>query len=567
MITLLQPARLLALSVAFVAGLAGCASAPPASASPGTADLILTGGRVVTLDDANPEGRAIALANGRVLAVGSEATIGAMGGDTTRVIELDGALVIPGLIEGHGHFLGIGDANMQLKLIDTTSWEEIVGLVAEAASTARPGELIRGRGWHQSKWSSVPPGGAEGLPPHDALSAAAPNNPVVLVHASGHMSFANAAAMELAEITRETANPDGGEIVRGPGGAAIGAFRETAQGLLAPVYANATPPDLRRVAELARDECLSKGITSFQDAGSSFEHVEVFREMADGGDLGLRLWVMLRQPNERLRRRLAPELLVPGDFLTVGGLKVSVDGALGSHGAWLLAPYTDLPTSVGLNTVTIESLRETAALAIQHDLQLCVHAIGDRANQEVLDVFEEFTAGRSDHRWRVEHAQHLNPRDIPRFASLGAIASMQGIHCTSDAAFVVDRLGEQRAEEGAYVWRTLMESGAVVTNGTDAPVEDVDPIASYYATVSRMTRDGTRFYPEQRLSRMDALRTYTINCAYSVFEEDLKGSLEPGKFGDITVLSKDILEIPEADVPNARVLYTIVGGEVLYEAQ
>jgi hypothetical protein len=322
------------------------------------------------------------------------------------------------------------------------------------------------------------------------------------------------------------------------------------------------------MAELARDECLAKGITSFQDAGSSFEDVALFREMAEAGELGLRLWVMLRQPNEVLRARLGEPVVGAGDgHLTVGGIKVSIDGALGSHGAWLIEPYADLPESSGLNTVPLASLRETAAIAAEHDLQLCVHAIGDRANREVLDVFEEAFErfpSEASRRWRIEHAQHLSPDDVPRFAELGVVASMQGIHCTSDAAFVVDRLGERRAREGAYVWRALVESGAVVTNGTDAPVEDVDPIASYHATVSRLTRAGTRFFPEQRLDREQALRTYTIDCAFAAFEEDEKGSLEPGKLADVTVLSKDLLEAPEDELPGAEVLWTIVGGRVVY---
>jgi hypothetical protein len=254
--------------------------------------------------------------------------------------------------------------------------------------------------------------------------------------------------------------------------------------------------------------------------------------------------------------------------LTVRAIKRSIDGALGSRGAWLLEPYADKPDSTGLNTTPVDDIRATAKLAMQHGFQLCVHAIGDRANRETLNIFEEaFKANpdKRDVRWRVEHAQHLNPSDIPRFGVLGVIASMQGVHCTSDAPYVLARLGPKRAEEGAYVWQKLMKSGAVVTNGTDAPVEDVDPIASYYATVSRKLKDGSVFFPDQRMSRMEALRSYTINGAFAAFEEGSKGSLKPGKYADVVVLSKDITTIPEDEIPSAQVLYTIVGGTVRYK--
>jgi hypothetical protein len=376
----------------------------------------------------------------------------------------------------------------------------------------------------------------------------------------------------MAGITRTTPNPAGGEIVRDASGEPIGMFRETAQGLLGEATRNATPPDPRRQAELAVEELLSKGITSFQDAGSGFETVEMLKQMTDAGALGVRMYVMLRAPNEELAQHLdSARVIGYGDQrLTVRAIKRSIDGALGPHGAWLLATYHDLSSSSGLNTSSIESIEETAQLAIQHDYQLNVHAIGDRANREVLNIFERtFVANpdKTDHRWRVEHAQHLHPDDIPRFARLGVIASMQGIHATSDAPYVLERLGEERAREGAYVWQSLMKSGALVINGTDAPVEDVDPIASFYASVSRKLKDGTVFFPEQRMSREEALRSYTINAARAAFEEEIKGSLAPGKLADITVLSKDILTVPEDEIPSARVVYTIVGGKIMYSVE
>jgi predicted amidohydrolase YtcJ len=543
--------------------LAACAADPETAA-----DLVLRNGKVVTVDENVPDGEAVAVKGDTIVAVGSDEEIARYVGRRTEVIDLDGQLAIPGFIESHAHFMGIGSAKMQLDLMHVANWDEIVSMVQTVVGDAPATQLITGRGWHQEKWDTEPPGTVEGLPPHHTLSAVSPNNPVILRHASGHASFANAKAMEMSGITKGTPNPPGGEIVRDSDGNPIGAFRETAQGLLGPASENAAPADPRRMAELAAEEALSKGITSLQDAGSGFGTVDVLKGMVDEGALGVRLWIMIRSSNERLAENLADYKMVGygNNFLTVRAIKRTIDGALGSHGAWLLEPYSDLPTSSGLNTSPMAELEETARLAVQHGYQLCVHAIGDRANREVLDAYEQAFAGDapSDLRWRIEHSQHLHPDDIPRFGRLGVIASMEGIHATSDGPWVIPRLGEKRAREGAYMWKSLMESGAVVTNGTDAPVEDVDPIASYYATVSRKLADGSVFYPEQRLSRLDALKTYTINGAYAAFEEDIKGTLTPGKLADIAVLSKDILTIPEDEITSAEVVYTIVGGDIKY---
>ena len=533
------------------------------------ADLVLRNGKIVTVDDTNPVAQALAVRGNEIVAVGTNDEVDAYRSEMTTVIDLDGQLAIPGFIEGHGHFLGVGNAQMQLRLMDSQNWEEVVSVVAAAVEQAQPGQLIRGRGWHQEKWDPLPEPNVEGFPLHDRLSEVSPDNPVLLTHASGHATFANALAMEMSGITHDTPNPDGGEILRDSRNNPIGVFRETASRLLSAASADATPPDPRRQAELAVAEALSKGVTSFQDAGSSFETVDLLKNMVDDGGLGIRLWVMLRESNEALAARGADYRMVGygNNHLTVRAIKRSIDGALGSRGAWLLEPYSDSPESTGLNTTTPESISNTAAWAIANDFQLCVHAIGDRANRETLDIFQrvfEANPDKTDLRWRDEHTQHLHPDDIPRFAELGVIASMQGVHCTSDAPYVVARLGEQRAEEGAYVWKTLLETGAVVSNGTDAPVEDISPLANYYATVSRKLADGSLFYPDQRLSRLEALQTYTINAAIAAFEEDIKGSLSVGKLADITVLSKDVMTISEDEIPSTEVVYTIVGGKVMY---
>jgi predicted amidohydrolase YtcJ len=545
-------------------------------------DLVLRNGKIVTLEAAMPVAQAIAISGDRINAIGSDVQIARLMGPKTKVVDLGGRLAIPGFIEGHGHFSGVGEFRMSLNLREARTWDDIVAMVGRAAKQAKPGDWIIGRGWHQSKWSSAPQPNVEGFPVHAELSKVSPHNPVLLTHASGHATFVNGAALMAAGITRNTPDPQGGAILKDAAGNPTGLLKERASGLVSRPYSSWQAKrsaadriaDARRALALAAEESLSKGITTFQDAGSAFDTVDLMKQMAESGDLKLRLWVMLRVSNAELASKMDAYRMIgaANGYLTVRAIKRSIDGALGPRGAWLLEPYADLPETApnraGLNTDDPAEIRKTAQLAIRHGYQLCVHAIGDRANRETLDIFEETFGANPDKRnlrWRVEHAQHLNAADIPRFGKLGVIASMQGIHCTSDAPYVLARLGPKRAEEGAYVWQKLMKSGAVVTNGTDAPVEDVSPIACYYATVSRKLKDGSVFYGDQRMSREEALRSYTIQNAYSAFEEDVKGSLKPGKLADITVLSRDILTIPEDEIVNADIVYTIVGGKIRYE--
>jgi predicted amidohydrolase YtcJ len=546
-----------------------------AGQSASAADLVLTNGRIVTVEDEQPEAQAIAVTGDRITALGTSGAMQKYVGPNSRVIDLQGQLAIPGFIESHGHFTGVGESKLQLNLMTAKSWDEIVAMVAEAVKHAKPGQWIYGRGWHQEKWTARPQPNVEGFPTHRSLDKVSPDNPVLLVHASGHASFANAKAMELSGIRRPTESPRGGEILRDAIGDATGLLRETASGLIkrGAGEPKPTPEETeareRRVLELAAEESLSKGITTFEDAGSPLATIDRMKQMVDEGKMGVRLWVMVRQPNAIIAPKLAQYRMIDygNGHLTVRAIKKQIDGALGSRGAWLLEPYTDKPDSTGLETTPVAEIQATARLAIAHGYQLCVHAIGDRANRETLDIFERaFKANpsKTDLRWRVEHAQHLSAADIPRFGALGVIASMQGVHCTSDAPYVIQRLGATRAEEGAYVWQKLMKSGAVIANGTDAPVEDVDPIPNYYASVSRKLKDGRVFYPDQRMTRMEALKSYTINGAFAAFEETNRGSLKPGKYADITVLSKDILKVAEDEIPSAKVVFTIVGGRILY---
>ena len=545
------------------------------------ADLVLRNGRIITLDDATPAAQALAARNGAIVFVGSNTDVARFVGPATRVINLAGQTAIPGFIEGHGHFTGIGENKINLDLMATKSWDEIVHQVALAVERAKPGQWIIGRGWHQEKWTSTPQPNVEGFPTHASLDKVSPNNPVILTHASGHASFANAKALELSNITRDTPNPNGGEVLKDKNGQPTGLLRETASRLIRRGVGEPTPTPAeadarnRRILELADKEVISKGITSFQDAGSSFEVINRIKRMIDAGKMNVRLWMMAREYDQKAL--VANRVIGYGNnMLTLRAIKITGDGALGSRGAWLLEPYSDLPegsvppgtSRVGLPTTPVEDMRQRAQIALEAGYQMCIHAIGDRANREVLNIYEDTFKknGRNgkDLRWRVEHAQHINGADIPRFGQLGVIAAMQGVHCTSDAPWVEPRLGAKRAEDGAYVWQKLMKSGAVVTNGTDAPVEDVDPIASYYATVTRKDKDGKVFYGDQKMSRIEALRSYTLMNAYAAFEEDLKGSLSLGKLADITVLTKDITTVPEEEITTAKVSYTIVGGRVVY---
>jgi predicted amidohydrolase YtcJ len=550
-------------------------------AAAGTATLVLRGGKIVTVDPARPEAQAIAVAGDTIATVGSDQDVQPYIGPTTRVIDLKGALATPGFIDAHAHFTGVGDAARTLKLANAKNWDDIVQMVADAAKKAKPGEWILGRGWHQEKWTSPPAPNVEGFPLHEALSRVSPNNPVMLVHASGHAAFVNAVAMRRAEVTKATPDPAGGTILKDKDGNPTGLLNERAQSLVGDVLARdrarrtsaEAEADLREVIALASQESLSKGLTTVTDAGSPPSTIEVMKKVVSEGKLPVRVWMMLREPPDKLASDMPGYRIVNyGDKrFTVRAIKRAVDGALGSRGAWMLEPYADLPSTSGLNTDSLDDIRQSAELAIKYDYQVAVHAIGDRGNREVLNIYESTfnrhpeKAGK-ERRWRIEHAQHLSAADIPRFGQLGVIASMQGIHCTSDAPYVLARLGPQRAEEGAYVWQKLLKSGAVIANGTDAPVEDIDPIPSFYASVARRLKDGSVFYPEQRMSRMDALRSYTINAAYAEFDEAIKGSLAAGKLADITVFSKDLLTVPENQIPSTHVLYTIVGGKVQYAA-
>lgn len=547
---------------------------------PEPASLVLYGGKIVTLETEQPEVSALAVRGNTIVALGTDEEILALAGPGTRRIDLAGKLATPGFIEGHGHYMSLGRSLSELELRHARDWDEIVAMVAKAAAAAEPGDWIVGRGWHQSKWSRSPEPSVEGLPVHGGLSAVSPRNPVMLVHTSGHGVFANALALEAAGIGKDTADPAGGEIVRDGTGEPTGMLRESAQDGVREALADQLaerPADevvrwRERHAKLAAQEALRNGITSFQDLGVSFEELDVLRNMAERGELPVRLYMAVQEDSALMAEKLADYRMVDhgNGFLTVRAIGEKVlDGALGTHGGWLLEPYADLPRTHGLNVVPVAEIEASAALAMEHGYQMAIQGIGDRATRELFRIYEaEFAAHPEvkDPRWRIEHAQVIHPDDLPRFAGLGVIPAVQGIFACSDGPWVEDRLGPVRTRERGYQYRTLWESGAVVTNGTDPPVEDIDPIASFACTTTRKLGDGAVFQPEQTLSREQTLRSYTFNNAYAAFEEDRKGTLEVGKLADITVFDRDLLTIPDDQLTQTRVVYTIVDGNVAFDA-
>jgi len=558
--------------IALVISLFTCSHREPA-------ELVLLGGNIVTLDPDKPDATALAAREGRIVAIGGDEEIEPLIGKRTRVVRLHDDLVIPGFIESHGHIRNLGLLRLTVNLMATRSWDDVLAKVREAAGKAKPGSWIFGRGWHQEMWDRPPAETVEGYPTNRMLDDAAQGHPVLLRHRSGHAAIASTAALAAAGIDGRTKDPEGGRIVRDHAGHATGVLIENAEDAVAAAMekAKASRPqaeqdeELTKAIEIAQDECLSKGITTFEDAGLPLDTVDKIKAMALAGRLKMRFWMMLRDDNARLAARLPEYRLrgIAGGFFTVGGIKRQMDGALGSHGAWLLEPYDDDPSTRGLNTEPLGDIEEAARLAIENGFQFCVHAIGDRANRETLDLYERTFHKYPDKtslRWRIEHAQLVSRVDLPRFFELGVIASMQGVHCTSDGPWVPKRIGSARSREEAYLWRDLTDTGAVVCNGTDTPVEDVDPIANFHASVTRLLPDGSVFYPYQRMTRALALRSYTVNAAYAAFEDDVKGSLMVGKLADIVILTKNILSIPDDEIESAKVAYTIVGGKIVYRA-
>jgi len=542
------------------------------------ADQVFINGIVYTVDESNPKSEAVAIKDGLILAVGTTEEIQVFVGKETEVIDLKGKTMTPGFIESHAHLMGIGYNKLEIDLMYVQTYDELIEKVAEAAAKAEPGEWITGRGWHQDKWLKMPDNTVKGFQTHDQLSAVTPDNPVYLAHASGHASFVNQKAMEMAGITPlGSENPrqevEGGEVLRDELGNPTGVLVETASGLVRKLIPEDTPERREKALELALLELAEKGITSFHDAGSGQDVIDLVEQFKKEGKLTSRMYIMLTSRNPQLIEdwyKKGPK--VDSDHMvTVRSIKLNMDGALGPWGAWLLEEYEDKPGHTGHETMPISLVSEVSEKGLELGFQICAHAIGDRTNREVLDRYEAAFAKFpevTDHRFRIEHAQHLHPDDISRFGEMGVIAAIQAIHLSSDRPWAIGRLGAKRIKDGAYVWQKLLQSGAVISNGTDAPVEPLDPIPSFYASVTRKTLkmlpEGG-YEPDQKMTREQALKSYTLDGAYAEFEENFKGSIEVGKAADFTIFDKNIMEIPENEILDSKVKMTVVGGRIVYQ--
>lgn len=550
------------------------------SSDPGV-DKIFINGSIYTVDPSNPEVEAVAVKDGMITAVGTKADIELLKGSQTEVIDLNGQTMTPGFIESHAHMMGIGYNKLELDLMYVKTYDELVEKVAEAVANAQPGDWITGRGWHQDKWIEKPDNMVKGFQTHDKMSAISPDNPVFLRHASGHATFANAKAMEMAGINSLNleslqGNVEGGEIIKDDLGNPTGVLTERASTIISKLVPEETEERAEQALQMAIDECARLGITSFHDAGSGQAYIDRIEKFKREGKLTVRMYTMLtgRQPELLNAWYKRGPMIDPDHFNTVRSIKLHTDGALGPRGAWLLAAYSDRIGHFGHETLPIDTVLSVSQKALKSGFQVCSHAIGDRANQEVLDRYEAAfdmfpDIDRKAQRFRIEHAQHLSLDDIERFGEMNIIAAMQAIHMSSDRPWAIDRLGERRIVEGAYVWRKLMESGAIVANGTDAPVEPLDPLPSFYASIARKTLKGLPeegFEIDQAMTRAEALKSYTLDGAYAEFDEDFKGSIEVGKVADFTIFDKNIMTIPEMEILDAKAVMTVVGGNIVYKA-
>jgi predicted amidohydrolase YtcJ len=529
------------------------------------ADLIVTNAHIYTSDVNRPVVEALAVRGGRIAFVGSNRGALALAGPRTERLDLTGRTVIAGMVDAHAHLLGLGQALRTVDLVGTRSYDEVITRVAERAKSARPGEWIRGRGWDQNDWADTR------FPHHAALSRAVPNNPVYLTRVDGHAALVNAKALELAQVTATTADPSGGRFIRDSANNPTGVLVDNAQGIVGRVIPASSRTELREQTLAAIAEANRWGLTGIHDAGVGPEGIAVYEDLAKEGRYNLRNYVMIRASDSVLDEflRRGPQKALYEGRLWIRSIKITADGALGSRGAALLEPYSDDPGNTGLLTTPPERIKSVAVRALRAGFQVNVHAIGDRANRIVLDQFEAALreVPTADHRFRIEHAQILRYQDIPRFAELDVIPSMQGSHQTSDMYWVPNRLGWARSQ-GAYAWRSLLNTGVVIPNGSDFPVEAVNPLISFHSFVTR--QDAENFpaggwMPEQRTTRQEALWSITLWPAYAAFMENESGSLTAGKYADFVVLDRDIMTVAPEEVLATRVVMTVLAGKTVYK--
>ena len=544
---------------------AGAARAQVAAPAPAAADLIVTAAHVYTVDAAQPVAAAVAVQGGRIVFVGGARAAMTLKGPGTRVLDLAGATVIPGIVDAHLHLLGVGKALRTVDLGGTRSYAAVIQRVVARVRDAAAGEWIVGRGWDQNAWPDTR------FPTEEALSRAVPDHPVVLQRVDGHALLANARALQAAGITAATPDPAGGRIVRNPDGSPTGVLVDNAKELLERVVPPPSRDEVRARALAAVAELNRWGVTGVHDAGVEANEIGVYEELARAGRFTLRDYVMVAGDSIDVAWafRRGPQQALDDGRLWIRAVKLYADGAMGSRGAALLEDYSDDPGNRGLLVTDTNQIRRIAIEALRRGFQVCTHAIGDRGNRLTLDAYEAAldTVPVADHRFRIEHAQTLSPADIPRFARLGVIPSMQTSHQTSDMYWIANRLGPTRVL-GAYAWRSLLATGVVIPNGTDAPVERVNPMIRFHSAVTRQDADGWPaggWLPAQRMTREEALASLTIWPAYAAFMEGVSGSITPGKYADLTVLDRDIMTVAPETLLETQVVMTILGGQIVYQ--
>jgi predicted amidohydrolase YtcJ len=541
------------------------AAAPLSAQSPKPADLIVTNARIYTVDDTRPVVAAMAVRDGRIAFTGSAREAMALKGPSTRVLDAGGRTVIPGMVDAHAHLLGLGQSLQTVNLFGAKSYDEVIARVVARSKGVPAGQWILGRGWDQNQW------GDTHFPTHEALSRALPNNPVYLTRVDGHAGLANAAAMRAANVTAAAKDPSGGKIERSVAGDPTGVFIDNAKSLVERSIPQNTREETRAAIRAAIAESQHWGLVGLHDAGESRATIDLMEEMAQAGEIPFRLYVMIGDDSAAVAHYLArgPQSGLYDNHLWIRSIKLYADGALGSRGAALLEPYSDDPNNKGLLLSAPAHIQEVAVRALRAGFQVNTHAIGDRGNRVVLDAYDAAlkVVPTADHRFRVEHAQIINHDDIPRFAQLGVIPSMQAVHQTSDMYWAGSRLGAGRLL-GAYAWRSLLETGVVVPNGSDFPVESVNPLLSFHSAVARQDAENWPaggWLPEQKMTRQEALRSMTIWPAFAAFQEATMGSLTPGKLADFVILDRDIMTVADRDILGTNVVATYIGGKPVYE--
>jgi predicted amidohydrolase YtcJ len=531
------------------------------------ADLVIIGGKVVTVDRDFSITKAVAIQNDKILAVGKKEEIQWLIGKNTQIIELNGELVLPGLIDAHGHLTGYGKSLEYIDLVRTNSYQEIIDLVIQRIKSSESGEWIRGRGWDQNDWKN------KNFPTHHKLSEVSPNNPVVLTRIDGHAIIANKKAMEIAGVNETTKDTIGGKIYRDVNGKPTGVFVDNAEYLITKFIPKYSQSDIRKIIINSANNLLKYGITGIHDAGIPISRIDDYKNIIDTKKMPIRINAMLADTIIAENKKFLTEYKIDSyanDFLCVKSVKLYADGALGSRGAALLKPYSDDPENIGLILTDSLHILNVAKTALNNDFQVCTHAIGDRGIQKILNIYEEALKDypKVDHRFRIEHSQIVNLEDIPRYAELGVIPAMQPQHAISDMSWVKDRIGIDRMS-GAYAWRSFIEEGCIIPCGSDVPVEIPDPLMGIYNAVTRQNADGFPvggWLPEQKMTNEEAIKGYTIWAAESAFQEDILGSIEVGKYADFTILDKDILTVNPSEILDTKILYTIVGGEIKYNS-